>query len=66
MNYLESWAHLFIIHIGIWFSTILMLELYSRGIPKDVFSQLKTVFVLALLMSLVSSHSHAHYLQYLK
>jgi hypothetical protein len=63
MNYLISWAHLYVVHFGVWMTFALAATVYKKGIPdfEKLPSLLKSAVVIAAIISVFSSHSH-HYL----
>ena len=69
MNYLVEWGHAYITHFGAWVSFMFGATIYKDGLPENtskVFSWFKVALVLALVLSIFSSHSHIHYLSHLK
>lgn len=66
MGYFVQWGHAYVMHFGAWVSFICGTSIYKSGLPelKDVSKMLKTAFLLSLVLSIFSSHSHTHYIKH--
>lgn len=68
MSYFTDWGHAYVVHFGAWISFMFAATVYKNGLPEKtdaVIPLLKTAIVLALILSIFSSHSHTHYLSHL-
>jgi hypothetical protein len=65
-TYLLNWMHAFISHFGIWVTLIAAATIYKDGAPKmkKIVPMIKSVLVLAGILSLFSSHSQTHLLSH--
>lgn len=63
LHYLAMWAHMYVVHFGVWVTLLCFLDVHENGLPKpkDMLTKLKTALLLAAVLSIFSSHSH-HYL----
>lgn len=63
-----NFFHLYVVHVSVWISFIVGAEIYKRGGPrsvKGIFTLVVAATILSLIMGLISSHGHNHYLTYL-
>jgi hypothetical protein len=67
MSYYINWFHLFVIHFGMWVSFMFGAKVMKGEIPEpeQLLKLLKSVVILAVVLSVFSSHSHAHYISHL-
>jgi hypothetical protein len=68
MNYLEHWASLYVVHLGVWVTFGFICSIHKNGLPevKKLPSLFKSAIVVSLVLAIFSSHSHTHYLEFLK
>ena len=66
-DYFAHWAQIYLTHFGAWVSFMFAASIYKSGLPelKDLANMFKVVVILALVLSVFSSHSHNHYLQHI-
>jgi len=62
-DYLISWGQIYLTHFGAWVSFCFGTQIYKNGLPelKNLPSMFKVAVLLALFLSVFSSHSHNHY-----
>ena len=67
LAYIISWTHLYVMHFGAWMTLLAGGTVYKDGLPKksEIWPMLQSALILSLILSLFSSHSHAHYLSML-
>lgn len=63
-HYLMIWGHMYLIHFGAWITFSIGCTVHREGVPspKALPELFKSATVLSLFLSIVSSQSHAHYL----
>lgn len=66
-EYLIQWAHMYIVHFGIWVTFMFGITMHSNGIPhlKELPDMFKTSMILSAILSIFSSHSHHHFMTHL-
>lgn len=66
LDYFTQWGHMYIMHFGAWVSFMFGTTIYKNGLPDiiDLPKMLKTSAILAVVLSIFSSHSHSHYLSH--
>jgi hypothetical protein len=64
LNYLVQWFHAYVTHFGAWFCFVFSMTLHKKGAPdlKALPSLFKVALIVALVLSIFSSHSQTHYL----
>lgn len=66
IDYLLQWFHAYMTHVGIWMTFIFACSIYKEGMPelKDLRKFFETAIILSVILSVLSSHSHINYINY--
>lgn len=64
IHYLTHWMHAYFTHFGMWVTLLGLGGLYKDGLPKyeELLPTLKVILIIAIVMSLFSSHAQTHLL----
>lgn len=69
MEYVYGYGHLFIVHASVWISFAVANEVRLKGLPEtwgQLRGWLSMAGLLGILMGILTSHAHGHYMSYLK
>ena len=63
VEYFSQWFHMYLMHFGAWVSFMFGASIYKNGLPelKSLPNMFKVVILLALFLSVFSSHSQNHW-----
>lgn len=66
LHYFAEWFHMYLMHFGAWVSFAIAASVVKAGLPEpsNIKRMLLSALILAAIVSIFSSHSHAKYLDH--
>jgi hypothetical protein len=66
LTYFSEWGHVYLIHFGAWVAFAFGATVHKNGLPqpKQIPKLLLSAVILASVVAVFSSHSHAHYISH--
>lgn len=64
MNYFTDWAHIYMVHFGMWISFMIAASVHKNGVQEMPDKLIYRAMILSAFVAIFSSHAHNHYMQH--